>query len=161
MSSESPSVRSRIFCARVPHSQRASYRNSACRRFRKRHIGVNIVQPPGAHVCQQELGFGTRIDAKQELELGAAVLQVAGGSRLRAALIVIGDELEGDLAVKRFDVDAALRVLLVDPQLQPVMHRHGDAGEAARGCIERAELDLSGRVASSSGKARWCRGLQP
>jgi hypothetical protein len=32
------------------------------------------------------------------------------------------------------------------------MDRHGDAGEADRGHIERAELDRSGRVTGSGGE---------
>ena len=59
-----------------------------------------------------------------------------------AALIVIGNELEGNLFVECFHVGAAAGVHLIDPKLQTVVDGQGNAGIAAGGGIERSELDF-------------------
>ena len=73
------------------------------------------------------------------------------------ALVVVGDEFDRNLLVVGFDEHAALGVLLVDPELQALMHRHRDRGESAGGRIERADLDFGGRAGCAGGAGEDCK----
>ena len=91
---------------------------------------------------QHRAGIG---DQQVDLVLGDELVVERRGGR-GVALVVIGDELDRDLLVERLDVDAALGVLLVDPEFQRAVHRHRDRGEASGRRIERADLDLGRRI---------------
>jgi hypothetical protein len=58
-------------------------------------------------------------DQDVDLVLGNELIVERGRGR-GVALIVIGDELERNFLVEGFDVGAAFRVLLIDPELEPV-----------------------------------------
>ncbi len=72
------------------------------------------------------------------------------------ALVVVGDEFDRDLLVVGLDEHAALGVLLVDPELQALVHRHRDRGESAGGRVERADLDFCGRAGRTGGAGEDC-----
>ena len=84
-------------------------------------------------------------DQKVNLVLGDELVIERRGGR-RVALVVIGDELDRKLLVEGFHIDAALGVLLLRPELERAIDRHGDRGVTARGSIERADLEFGGRI---------------
>ena len=99
---------------------------------------LSVARDRHRHRGEHRAGIG---DEKIDLVLRDQLIVERRGRR-RVALVVVGDELDRQLLVIGFDIHAAFGVLLVDPQLEPVMHGHGNRGITARRRIERSDLDL-------------------
>ena len=75
---------------------------------------------------QHRAGIG---DQEVDLVLGDELVIERGRGR-GVALVVIGDELDRDFLVERLHIDAAVGVLLLDPELERAVNRHRDRGIA-------------------------------
>ena len=140
----------------------------------QRDVGIVLGEERAAgarHVEQEHLVFlrdrhrdrgqhraGIR-DQQVHVVLGDELVVQRGGRR-GAALVVVGDQLDRDLLVVGLHVHPALGVHEIDPELQRIEHRHGDAGERAGAGIERTDLDR-GRCGRRLCGAAQQRGQQP